>query len=100
VSVTTLSEVFLRIGQDAALNRQESEKMIMDLSRQRTEKAAALRPPHTGPVQAPSGNLFGRHLEALLWKRWHSTKRDRKVMLWQFVSKRASRAGAPCVITV
>lgn len=83
VSVTTLSEVFLRVGQDQPMNRHESQHVIEDINRNRQERVASLRGVQaspTAPLQAP-GDLYLRHIEALLVKRWHSAKRDRKVML-------------------
>lgn len=83
VSVTTLSEVFLRVGNDVALNRQSARNLVREMSRKSQRRLAGADTPGMRPEVK---NLFFRHIKAMLWKRFYSAKRDRKVLLWQIIS--------------
>ncbi|CEO94857.1 hypothetical protein PBRA_003670 [Plasmodiophora brassicae] len=82
VSVTTLSEVFLRVGNDVALNRQSARNLVREMSRKSQRRLAGADTPGMRPEVK---NLFFRHIKAMLWKRFYSAKRDRKVLLWQII---------------
>lgn len=127
ISVTTLEEVFLRVGRDEtadeasrqAVKQQIKERKRRSVSKMNGEDGKEDRDSYressrdgTTSEMANTGNgsakvapevvnvlgqasllnnvseanvSFTRHVRALLEKRWHNTKRDKKVWTWQFL---------------
>lgn len=103
VSVTTLEEVFLRVGRDhteadvAADERLQQASFVRQISedceRARSSfrpsegsarEVSATEPLHPTRRETPSAS-FGKHVHALLTKRYHNARRDRKAWCCQIV---------------
>ncbi|CAK9086607.1 unnamed protein product [Durusdinium trenchii] len=108
VSVTTLEEVFLRVGRDhteadvAADERLQQASFVRQISQERearrsgvsqrspsavrvsTEASSDAAVPLTNDRIDPSSTAsFGKHVHALLTKRYHNARRDRKAWCCQ-----------------
>ncbi|CAE7379072.1 ABCA3, partial [Symbiodinium natans] len=107
VSVTTLEEVFLRVGRDhteadiAADERLQQASFVRQISAEREERAmnsftqaveemrrsggSQMDEPLTEARRAESSVSFARHVRAMLVKRFHNARRDRKAWCCQIV---------------
>ncbi len=105
VSVTTLTEVFLKVGHGSNDANDPTVPVVLDdISEQHdseNDNAAALGNGATNDsddgdldelyentdlhdIPSPT-SLIGKHTIALIIKRWHNLKRDRKAWMWQVV---------------
>ncbi|CAE7581813.1 Abca4, partial [Symbiodinium sp. CCMP2456] len=106
VSVTTLEEVFLRVGRDhteadiAADERLQQASFVRQISAEREERAlgsftqrteeqrssgSAMAEPLTAERRPDPSVSFQRHVHAMLVKRFHNARRDRKAWCCQIV---------------
>eukprot|EP00931_Biecheleriopsis_adriatica_P069363 TRINITY_DN4321_c0_g1_i1.p1 TRINITY_DN4321_c0_g1~~TRINITY_DN4321_c0_g1_i1.p1 ORF type:complete len:1964 (+),score=351.62 TRINITY_DN4321_c0_g1_i1:38-5929(+) len=110
VSVTTLEEVFLRVGRDHteadrdADERLQQTNFVRQISSERERSISSFQHdagaaadgslPASSEPYAPAGqdtveqsfaNTFARHVHALLAKRYHNARRDRKAWCCQIV---------------
>ncbi|CAJ1389550.1 unnamed protein product [Effrenium voratum] len=104
VSVTTLEEVFLRVGRDhteadvALDERLQQASFVRQISEERERAQSSWRPegsswrssnqaaePLTAERTEQLNASFARHVQALLVKRWHNARRDRKAWCCQII---------------
>ncbi|CAL1171712.1 unnamed protein product, partial [Cladocopium goreaui] len=101
VSVTTLEEVFLRVGRDhteadvAADERLQQASFVRQISEEREFRArqistegssrdvSAAEPLNVNRIDMTAS--FGKHVHALLTKRYHNARRDRKAWCCQII---------------
>lgn len=81
ISVTTLEEVFLRVGREEEAN--ERDRVVSKIEKTKDDRKSAVG--ENFNVRTNEQVSFPQHVRALLLKRWHNAKRDRRVWTWQIL---------------
>lgn len=84
VSVTTLEEVFLRVAEEQT--DLKDQRQAQQLAKKLSATHGDMKREDDSVLNALAGPSTSRHFRALLAKRWHNAKRDRKAQCCQFIT--------------